>query len=300
MELSGLGVDEVRGERAGISPKERVRERAVAPEEPGEVEPDEQLRSGVEQLVAQVRDAAACEERAKRQRVVEVPRDEDRLQVVASSSRNPDDLDDGHLLLLEGPKQAVLAPGERLRNLLQRVQRAVVLDEAHDVPADATHDLDETLGRPVASGLSHGRSRKLGCPGRATSRSRGAVVLTRRSSASDDGDAPINATLAMSARLDHGNDGRARGPARRLVPCVPGLAGDRARRLHLAAREVLRPLVEQADQRRAVRRLRADLAVADALVLDVEDAVDAALPLLAGGELDRLIDARRRPSSWRS
>ena len=44
VQLARLGVDEVRGERAGVAPEERVRERAVAPEEAGEVQPDEQLR----------------------------------------------------------------------------------------------------------------------------------------------------------------------------------------------------------------------------------------------------------------
>ena len=55
------------------------------------------------------------------------------------------------------------------------------------------------------------------------------------------------------------------------------LALDGARRLDLAARDVLRPLAEESDQRGALRRLRADLAEADAAVLDVEEAVDAAL-----------------------
>ena len=48
VQLARLRVHEVRRERAGVAAEERVRERAVPPEEPREVEAHEQLRSGVE------------------------------------------------------------------------------------------------------------------------------------------------------------------------------------------------------------------------------------------------------------
>ena len=57
MQLAGLGVDEVGGERARVAPEERVRERAVAPEEAAQVEPDEQLGARVEQPAPQIGDA---------------------------------------------------------------------------------------------------------------------------------------------------------------------------------------------------------------------------------------------------
>ena len=98
MELAGLGVDEVGGERARIAAEERVRERAVAPEEAAEVEAHEQLRAGVEQAPAQVGDAAAGEERPERERVVEVARDQDRVEVAAAVGDDADGLDDRHLL----------------------------------------------------------------------------------------------------------------------------------------------------------------------------------------------------------
>src|SRR6188472_980774 len=63
---------------------------------------------------------------------------------------------------------------------------------------------------------------------------------------------------------------------------------DRARGLDLAGRELLRPSVQLGDQRSALRRGGAHLAVADAAVLGVVEAVDATLPLLAPGELDRV------------
>ena len=64
MQLAGLGVDEVRGERAGIAAEERVRERAVAPEEPAEVQADEELGDRVEQPPAQVGQLPRGEERS--------------------------------------------------------------------------------------------------------------------------------------------------------------------------------------------------------------------------------------------
>ena len=82
MQLAGLGVDEVGRERARVAAEERVRERAVAPEEAAEVEPDEQLGARVEQAPPQVRHAAAREQRPERQRVVEVARDQGRLEAL--------------------------------------------------------------------------------------------------------------------------------------------------------------------------------------------------------------------------
>ena len=89
MHLAGLGVDEIGGERSRISPKERVRERAVAPEETAEVQADEQLRPGVEQAAAQVGNAAACEERSERQRVVEMSGDQDGFEIVTPFGTTP-------------------------------------------------------------------------------------------------------------------------------------------------------------------------------------------------------------------
>ena len=95
VQLTGLGVDEVGGERAGVAPEERVRERAVAPEEPAQVQSGEQLDEPVQEMRAQVGDAGAGEEHAVRQRVVEVARDQDRVEVVAALGHDADRLDDG-------------------------------------------------------------------------------------------------------------------------------------------------------------------------------------------------------------
>ena len=57
VELTRLGVDEVGGQRAGVAPEERVRERAVTPEEAAQMQPGEQLGERVQEMRAQIRDA---------------------------------------------------------------------------------------------------------------------------------------------------------------------------------------------------------------------------------------------------
>ncbi len=54
--LGRLDVDDVRRDLAGITAKQRVRQRAVTPEEPGEVEPHQQPDQRIEQALAEVRD----------------------------------------------------------------------------------------------------------------------------------------------------------------------------------------------------------------------------------------------------
>ena len=161
VQLARLGVDEVGRERARIAAEERVRERAVAPEEAAEVEADEQLRARVEQPPAQVGDAAAGEERSERQRVVEVTRDQDRVEVGAAVGDDADRLDDGHLVGRERAQEPVLPPGQLDRQLLERVQLrpelAVVLDEANDVAVDPAHDLDEPRVLPLLERLVPGQ-----------------------------------------------------------------------------------------------------------------------------------------------
>ncbi len=83
MQLARLGVDEIGGERAGVAPEERVRERAVAPEEAAQVQAGEQLDERVQQLRAQVGNAARGEQRAVRERELEVARDQHRVEVVS-------------------------------------------------------------------------------------------------------------------------------------------------------------------------------------------------------------------------
>ena len=59
--------------------------------------------------------------------------------------------------MLEGPEEAVLALREALRQLLEREELAVVVDEAHDVGADAARGDDEALVIPVVERLAPGK-----------------------------------------------------------------------------------------------------------------------------------------------
>ncbi len=85
MQLAGLRVDEVRRQRAGVAAEERVRERAVAPEEAAQVQARQQLDEPVQQVRAQVGNRRAGEERAVGERVLEVARDQHRVEVVAAA-----------------------------------------------------------------------------------------------------------------------------------------------------------------------------------------------------------------------
>ena len=111
-------------------------------------------------MPAQVGHAAAREERPERQRVVEVARDQDRVEVASAVGDDADSLHDGHLVGREGAEQAVLAPRQLDGQLLERVELrselAVVLDEANDVAVDPAHDLDEPRVLPLLERLVPG------------------------------------------------------------------------------------------------------------------------------------------------
>ena len=49
IELAGFSVHQIRGEGSGIAPEQRVGQRHVAPVEPGQMQPDQQQRLGVNQ-----------------------------------------------------------------------------------------------------------------------------------------------------------------------------------------------------------------------------------------------------------
>ena len=137
MPLDGLGVDQVGGQRAGIGPEQRVRQRAVAPEHPGEVQPDQQLDEGVEQLVGRVLPAWGGEQPAVGHRVLEVAGDQDGLLVVRRGRRRCRAPRPSAAPPPELAEQGVLLAGQPLVDLLQREDVPVVGDEPDDVPGDA-------------------------------------------------------------------------------------------------------------------------------------------------------------------
>ena len=119
VQLAGLGVDEVRRERAGVAPEQRVGQRAVPPEEAGEVQPDEQQRQRVEQPRRGVRPQGLREQRAVGQRELQVLGDQRRLELLAVRRLAPGDdadrLDARDVEAVEPAEQAVLALGQPAR-----------------------------------------------------------------------------------------------------------------------------------------------------------------------------------------
>jgi hypothetical protein len=133
MLLAGLRVDQVSPEGSRVVAEQRVRQRAVAPEEPGQVQPHQQLDQRVEQPVGRLPDARAGEQRSVRRRVLEEPGHQDRVQVRPAVDDDADDRDRGHVELGQRPQQPVLAPGQPFAEGLERVELAALGDEADDV-----------------------------------------------------------------------------------------------------------------------------------------------------------------------
>ena len=102
-------------------------------------------------------------EGAQRQREVEVAGNQHRLEVGAPLG-HADGLDDRQLPCRERPQQPVLAPRSPHRQLLERVEDAVVLDEAHDVARDAAHHVDEPLALPLLERQLPGQVEEVGVP----------------------------------------------------------------------------------------------------------------------------------------
>ena len=101
VQLARLGVDEVGRQRAGVAAEERVGERAVAPEEPAQVQAREQLGQPVQEVGSEVGDAVTREEGAVGERVVEVPRDQHRVHLVGPFRDQAHRLDDRQALAVE-------------------------------------------------------------------------------------------------------------------------------------------------------------------------------------------------------
>ena len=166
VQIAGLGVDEVGRERARVAPEERVRERAVAPEEAGEVDAHEQLGERVEQAVAQIGHARAAEEAAVRQREVEVARDQHGFGLVAVGTRalrdDADRLDHRADRIGQLAQHPVLVPREPRGQRLERVDRLAVAHEAHDMAVDAARDLDDALALPLRERAQPGEIEEVG------------------------------------------------------------------------------------------------------------------------------------------
>ena len=87
VELAGLGIDEVRGERAGIPAEQGVGERDVAPEEADDVQAHEQRGEGVDEPGRGVRSQGLRVQRPVGERELEVPGDQHRVERIARRRR---------------------------------------------------------------------------------------------------------------------------------------------------------------------------------------------------------------------
>ena len=123
----------------------------------------------VEQPVGGLQAPRVGEDRPVRRRVAEELGDQDRVAVfrpgvrLTQVDRDPDHLDRGDAQLGQRPEHPVLAPGQPLAELLEGVQRAVVVDEADHVPRDAPlPDLDQPLVLPVRQRLGPRQGQQAG------------------------------------------------------------------------------------------------------------------------------------------
>ena len=157
MALTGLRVNQVRLERARVVPEQRVGQRAVTPEETGQVQPHQQLDQGVEQPVGRLAAPRAGEDGPVGGGVVQEPGDQDRVEIRAAVHHDADHMHRGHVELGQLAQQPVLAPGQVLVDGLERIQFAVIGDEPDDVPGEAAlPDLDQPRVLPLFERLRPG------------------------------------------------------------------------------------------------------------------------------------------------
>ena len=161
--LAGLHVDHVGRQRAGVAPEEGVRQRAVAPEEPREMEPDEEAGHGVEDALAEVRDGqtATGQQRAVRNRVVEVTRDQHAVDIVRLVGDGGDDLRGRQTEVIEEVQQPVLALDEMVGQFLDDVAHVAQFDQADDMAVQAEHAVHARQG-PVGEPFGEGQTADAG------------------------------------------------------------------------------------------------------------------------------------------
>jgi len=101
------------------------------------VQPDEEFHQRVQQPVGGLDAPRVGEDRAVRRRVGEEPGDQDRVGVRVVGvpvDRDPDCLDGRDVQVGQRPQHPVLPPGQPLAQLLEGIERAVVVREPHHVP----------------------------------------------------------------------------------------------------------------------------------------------------------------------
>ena len=118
------------------------------------MEAHQQSGQRIQQPVTQVWDAqsAAREQHAIRQRIVEVPGDDEPIRLVVAASHQCNGFDRrqaglGHLL-----QQFELATGEAIRKLLHDVRRVAELEQPHDVAVQPADFVQSRKGPVVEAG----------------------------------------------------------------------------------------------------------------------------------------------------
>lgn len=153
VQVARLGVHEEGGERLGVAPEQRVRQRHVSPVEAHEVQAHEQDGERVDEARGRVGAQRLAEQRAVGERELQVLGDEHGLEPLAVRVLAPGDdahRDDArHLEPAELPEQLVLAVRDRLADLLDRDHPPGEADEPHDVPRDTAGEGGERLRRPL-------------------------------------------------------------------------------------------------------------------------------------------------------
>ena len=170
--FGGLGVDEVRHQCTGVPAEQQVRQRAVAPEEPLEMQAHQQHHGGVDEEPGQVGAPLLGEQVPVGQGEVEVAADEHRCQRLPVRRPPPGDHacrpHGGKALGGEAPQHAVLAAGVELRGLLESEDPALRLPRSGRrggscrAPCRPAGDRPRT---PVACSTAGRAVRPARCPG---------------------------------------------------------------------------------------------------------------------------------------
>lgn len=156
MQVTGLGIHEIRGEGARVPPEEGVGQRAVAPGEPGQMQAHQEHRERVHQPVHGGRAHGRLEHRAIRHRAAQVPGDQDALQrgaaVVGAAGDHGQRVHRRDAEPVQIAQHVVLTQRRALGQLLDGDHLVARPGVAHDVPGDAAWQRDEVLLGPVLQG----------------------------------------------------------------------------------------------------------------------------------------------------
>ena len=167
MQLARLGVEEDGLKGAGVQAEQRVRQRAVAPEEAGQVEADEEFDQSIQQPVGRAEPVGVGVQRAVGRRILEEASAQHGVELDAVVGVPVDDdaqrFDRRDAELREPTKEAVLASGQRFVHLFQGVQAAQLANETDYVAGGAAiADLDQPLVLPFLERELPGQGEKAG------------------------------------------------------------------------------------------------------------------------------------------